>query len=801
MGQALFRGTAMESPAALVAAQVALEERSVDWGVERYQAMRAACIARGDGASLKASERLIMHWWDHMVTAVREEQMAIRAGEPGPNRSSYGPFILMLSPEKISCIALHDILSACLAAPTGTKVTALARVVGEAINSEVALHWLRRTGQEPAWRELTKVRLTARTKRVLQVANRHPGGMRWPLTSRLHLGIACMWLLVSIASSTDYADDWSHFKCAFEFTRGPGRDRLLRLTDHAYALIDAGHFARQALRPVHMPMLTPPVPWAASGRGGYVRLRVPFVRRRRDVDDVESGEGCAFNAVNALSAVPWQINQPMLEVVSAIAEAGGGVGHVPPAADLPFPVKLDDDEASPERLAIVRDIRKKNHGFHSDRATFARMMQIARRVQHRQKIYYPHNLDWRGRVYAIPLFLHHQGHDVARSLLRFASARPLGPRGLEWLKIHASNCWGHDKVTFSERVKYIDAMTARIVSAASDPLADRWWAEAEKPFQFIAACREIAAAIEHGPGYPCQLPVQQDASCSGLQHYAALARDEVGASAVNLLPAARPQDLYSQVAELVAEKVSRDAVAGVELAQRIDGNVTRKLVKRNVMTMTYGVTLIGMRLQVEEQLEQIGIPRERQFGLGVYISQIVRDVMAQAGCPGAEALMAWLRTAARAISSRGAFVAWTTPLGFRVEQPYRNQRHCQLTTLVNTMHFYVDKAPPAVRKHVLGFPPNFVHSLDASHLLMVAAAAQARDMDLATVHDSYWCHPDRVDEMRQLVKAKFVKMHREPIMEHLRSELCRSTDLDLDPLPAPGSFDVAAVNDSEFALS
>ena len=84
---------------------------------------------------------------------------------------------------------------------------------------------------------------------------------------------------------------------------------------------------------------------------------------------------------------------------------------------------------------------------------------------------------------------------------------------------------------------------------------------------------------------------------------------------------------------------------------------------------------------------------------------------------------------------------------------------------------------------------------------MVAAAAQARDMDLATVHDSYWCHPDRVDEMRQLVKAKFVKMHREPIMEHLRSELCRSTDLDLDPLPAPGSFDVAAVNDSEFALS
>ena len=40
------------------------------------------------------------------------------------------------------------------------------------------------------------------------------------------------------------------------------------------------------------------------------------------------------------------------------------------------------------------------------------------------------------------------------------------------------------------------------------------------------------------------LPIHQDGSCNGLQHYAALGRDVLGAGAVNLLPANEPQDVY-----------------------------------------------------------------------------------------------------------------------------------------------------------------------------------------------------------------------------------------------------------------
>ena len=38
-----------------------------------------------------------------------------------------------------------------------------------------------------------------------------------------------------------------------------------------------------------------------------------------------------------------------------------------------------------------------------------------------------------------------------------------------------------------------------------------------------------------------QLPVHQDGSCNGLQHYAALGRDELGGLQVNLLPTDEPQ--------------------------------------------------------------------------------------------------------------------------------------------------------------------------------------------------------------------------------------------------------------------
>jgi len=71
-----------------------------------------------------------------------------------------------------------------------------------------------------------------------------------------------------------------------------------------------------------------------------------------------------------------------------------------------------------------------------------------------------------------------------------------------------------------------------IVDSAEQPLHGRgWWKRSEEPWQTLAACIELTNALRSGnpETYVSHLPVYQDGSCNGLQHYAALGRDTTGA--------------------------------------------------------------------------------------------------------------------------------------------------------------------------------------------------------------------------------------------------------------------------------
>jgi DNA-directed RNA polymerase len=119
-------------------------------------------------------------------------------------------------------------------------------------------------------------------------------------------------------------------------------------------------------------------------------------------------------------------------------------------------------------------------------------------------------------------------------------------------------------------------------------------------WQVRAACAEIAraAAYPEGPeAYPSSLPCHQDGSCNGLQHYAALARDVDGGSAVNLLPSERPADVYSTVLSRVLEKIEADAKSGhataIFLLKHRAKTMVRDSVKRTVMTRVYGTSRLN----------------------------------------------------------------------------------------------------------------------------------------------------------------------------------------------------------------
>ncbi len=43
-------------------------------------------------------------------------------------------------------------------------------------------------------------------------------------------------------------------------------------------------------------------------------------------------------------------------------------------------------------------------------------------------------------------------------------------------------------------------------------------------------------------------------------------------------------------------------------------------------------------------------------------------------------------------------------------------------------------------KQASAFPPNFIHSLDATHMMLSSIACKNNGLYFASVHDSYWTH-------------------------------------------------------------
>ena len=103
-----------------------------------------------------------------------------------------------------------------------------------------------------------------------------------------------------------------------------------------------------------------------------------------------------------------------------------------------------------------------------------------------ETFYFPHNLDFRGRAYAVGPHLQYLGDDLARGLLLFAKPKPLGPTGLYWLKVQLANLYGKDKLSLDGRVAWSDeqlgsGVIERVAQSPVDEGSMRWWMEAENP--------------------------------------------------------------------------------------------------------------------------------------------------------------------------------------------------------------------------------------------------------------------------------------------------------------------------------
>lgn len=81
------------------------------------------------------------------------------------------------------------------------------------------------------------------------------------------------------------------------------------------------------------------------------------------------------------------------------------------------------------------------------------------------------------------------------------------------------------------------------------------------------------------------------------------------------------------------------------------------------------------------------------------------------------------------------------------------------------------KAPTQHYKQRQALPPNYVHSLDSTHMLRTATACRLAGLNFAAVHDSYWTHARDTDMMNAILRDEFVALHESTDLARLYDEM------------------------------
>ena len=817
-----------------LAQQVSLEQEMVSGGTARYRrtVTRAQEGRRED--NLTAVSPILKTAIERVADGIQEALDLANSGGRG-KWTTATRYLALVRPDVAAYLALKAVLSGI---SRNYQWQNVAMVIANLIEDEVRFAEFREE-MPRIWRTL-KATLEAQTSSYVHkrrsLINRYNAFREhrnedvwrsWPLTDKVHLGGKLLDIIIAKTGMIERIKKVERRKSRY----------FVRATDTTLRWLESRHDECELMHSLYLPMVVEPRPWTTPTEGGYLTTAIRPLKLvktwsrnyLKDLEAVDMPE--VYRAINSLQSVAWRVNTKVLDVVRQMWDADLGAGVLPEREQRPLPVRPDD-------IDINRDARRKwareagrvhNYNFRlsSKRLRTVQVLRTAEQFADEPELYFPHQMDWRGRMYPVPLFLNPQGDDLSKGLLTFATGKPLGERGLYWLAIHGANCYGEDRVSLDERRAWVEKNTRDIFASAKEPLCRTFWQNAGDPCQFLAFCYEWASAVaETVPSeYVCTLPVKLDGSCNGTQHFAAMLLDQPTAEVINLAPADKPNDIYQLVADEVMRMVEEDLVDPDRLDEGVldvalgwRGRVDREVCKRPTMTLAYGATYFGFKEQVAVDTltpmrDEPDYPFEdNEFYAARYMADKL-NVALHAVVVAAKGTMDWLHKVAVIASKDGLPLLWTTPQGLPVLQEYREGLGKRVKTQLAGTQVYltvVDHARGAgqkldARKQVAGVAPNYVHSMDASHLM--ATVNSCFEMpgftSFAGVHDSFGTLAADVDLLRDRLRTAFVRQYQEVdrLASFHREQAARlSGDLGskLPTPPGKGSFDLSSVNQSDY---
>ncbi len=797
----------------LYARQLELELEMVSVGIDHYRSNINRNIETERGADTKSGRFLVGQMINPIAEGITAFVSDAYSGKPGP-RADAAVILKDLDPHQVAFVATRRIISKLmLQARVSMLVTAVKAQAPGLVNTVMKTE--DEAGSTPSHREL--VLKFAMAKHEVQWD-------RWDEGTLMRLGLKLLEIIHEQTGIIRYEEEvisssGSKYKTQY----------VVEFTEEAYGWLQQSMLKGEVTAPIYMPMVHPPRDWTGLSGGGFLSNALPplpLVRssRKGQHELLEKAHlGAVYAGLNAIQKTKWQVNEEVLTVAQILAETSSGMAGLIPSGDLKMPVKPFDIDTNPDALKQwkrqAREIHKSNRKLRGKRLLQQVSLDEADRFRAEKALYFPHNLDFRGRAYPVAGSLHPQGNDLVKGLLRFAIGKPVTTEaGRSWLAVHGANCFGIDKVPFEQRIQWVQDHERQIELVATDPLEYLWWTEADSPWCFLAWCFEWHRMRTEGSAFRNHIPVALDGSCNGLQHYSAMLLDEVGGAAVNLIDLGAPQDIYQRVADEVIRKLKiaadQEGDEDVEKHARwahawLNFGIDRKVTKRPVMVLPYGGTGRSCMNYVEEAItEKINDGKEHNLGEELFpaIGYLASVVWSSIGdvVIAARGAMDWLQSTSRLVSKENKPIHWTTPSGFVAYQRIMNSTYRRIKTHINGKI-----VRPAVKeetdkihktKQATSISPNFVHSMDASAMILTVDRASALGIDsFAMIHDSFGTHAEDIAILAQILREVFVEMYEAKPLEHFRDEIMQQlSQSEPDPLPPEGRLNLRGVLHSPY---
>lgn len=783
--------------------QERIELDCIDEGINKYN----EAISARPLSELTAGQRAIQGIMTNMVVGIEEAQETWLTGKPLHRGRYIGPIISGIPAPELALVTLSTIYNIAF---EGCKYTYAAGAIGKQVDRYLQSQQMKDKNYSKYKQCISKYKNIndRKYKKILQMFDGDIESLQ--LHQRMHVGI----FLLNVAIK--YTDNFNYY-CVFKNGK---RSYHFNIKTEVREQIEQSHEDLAILHPIYKPMVVPPKDWTTIDDGGYLYLQQTAIKETVGLNakTINNIRGDSVNRLlpylNLLQKTQWKINVENLEVLEKVMELGGGVAGLPRLVPYPFPPKPYDIDTNSESLANWKAeaalVYTKNAKLAGQNVLLNAQRKLAAEFAPAARIFYPWSADWRLRSYPSCNTVSPQSSDLGKSLLRFGTGIPLGKDGFKWLSVTLCNNIGHDKVSFSDRLEYVLERRETIERCVQDPIHNQEWMRWDEPFRGLACAREWVEAVNDRENFTSHIPAAVDGTCNGFQHYAALGRDPIVGRYTNLVASDVPDSIYTHVANAAIiinerncnELPFRDEQGDILPCFAWQGNIGKPLVKQPTMTTPYSVTSSGVMDQIYDNIDLSTLRGNRIKNLH-YARDLVRAAIREVATSASD-IMEWLRAVAKISAKENKNLVWTSPLQVKIVQRYPKFSESAIYTEFHRVYWRDarkdDKEEISPYKHCNGIAPNFIHSLDAAHMMMTMKAAhdELGVTDFCMVHDSYGVHAGYMERFHQIIREQFVELHRTNWLAHLAEEVSQYLDTEIPEPPSVGTLDIEEVLNSPF---